>query len=372
MKIEMLACGLENVDSSMVRNNYLKSVVGLSDSEVKKLEETIWKGNNVLLKLYLLRYNETIRLFPVKDISLEDINFVRTSSQSREPPCTPLQQLWRDNCRDWMCHVYAYAVPNQCSLDIFKDLNGTIIEIGAGTGYWGSLLSKTMNDHSMYLYDSHPLSTVPQPEESKASRKTNIIQNEYHGKTLAFTGIKKGGFTELKVLTSQDTDSILVLCYPPPGCPMALNCLQNFNGKYIVYIGEWQGDTGSYDFEKALYNEFYLIRMIGLPNWNNTCFSLSVWERGNDKGMELTPKNNLCDLLSSGNLPLCCISCGKTGCSLKRCICCAQVSYCSRECSTAHSTIHSQLHRFYQFHLSSLPHWDNKQHYQRLKLPFTK
>jgi hypothetical protein len=32
------------------------------------------------------------------------------------PPCYPLLQQWRDACRDWCCHLYAYAVPSPRAL----------------------------------------------------------------------------------------------------------------------------------------------------------------------------------------------------------------------------------------------------------------
>ena len=360
------------------RRVYLQKVVGLSGEERAVVEEQVWQGDNMLLQCYLLRYTETIHLFPMRPVSLSDLTKQPRSrpTQSREPPCLPLEQQWRDCCRVWICHLYAYAVPHETSLAALGQLPGQLVEVGAGTGYWGDLLMKRPHQATaIHLYDSHPLSTTPQPEESKNARKkeASVAHNEYHGRALAFTAVRRGGCTDLKILTSPQAslESTLLLCYPPPACRMALDCLESFGGQRVVLIGEWRGDTATPDFENILCRDFILERAIGLPNWSNTSYCLSIWLRrkiplkrgetsllgdGSDPEL-LSGPTSLLDILLRGTLPFWCSGCGKQKNNLRRCICCAQVSYCSTACCTAHAPIHQQLHRFYFIHtLDPIPY----------------
>jgi hypothetical protein len=60
---------------------------------------------------------------------------------------------------------------------------------------------------------------------------------------------------------------------------MALDSLEAFQGNIIIHVGEFNGDTGTRKFESHLYNLFNLETLISLPNWSNTCYSLSIWKR---------------------------------------------------------------------------------------------
>lgn len=322
----------------------------------------------------MLRFNEYIRLFSNEEEiqSLPEIfEKKKGKGHSREPPVSELHKLWNDTARDWICHIFAYAVPNDLAINKIREIQCNIIEIGAGTGYWGSLIPSSSFEKQIYLYDSHPLQISPQPEESKQAKRANSGHNEYHGKTLAFTVISKGGFTDLKIISTQDGEYALFLCYPPPGCSMALDCLQNFKGDYIIYVGEWQGDTATYEFEKALVSSFSLVNTIGLPNWFNTCYTFSLWKRksGNSITSPFKISDNLVDLLLAGNLPLQCIQCGNNSKRIRRCVLCAQVFYCSQECCTNHATIHEQVHLFHGLNFEELPSFQNRTHYKLLKKP---
>ena len=46
---------------------------------------------------------------------------------------------WRNHQREWPCRLYAFATPNNNVLNRLQEY-GPFIEIGAGTGYWASLL----------------------------------------------------------------------------------------------------------------------------------------------------------------------------------------------------------------------------------------
>ena len=48
-------------------------------------------------------------------------------------------ERWRDHQREWACRLYAYATPDNATLN-FLMKHGPLVEVGAGTGYWASLL----------------------------------------------------------------------------------------------------------------------------------------------------------------------------------------------------------------------------------------
>jgi hypothetical protein len=51
----------------------------------------------------------------------------------------------------------------------------------------------------------------------------------------------------------------------------------------MFLAGEWQGDTGTKGFEKLLSAEFACEERLPLPNWSDTCYSLTVWRRRGGK-----------------------------------------------------------------------------------------
>ena len=51
-----------------------------------------------------------------------------------DPKCEPLMCEWRDSCRDFSCHLFAYAVPSDAALQEMAS-HGGVVEVGAGLGY---------------------------------------------------------------------------------------------------------------------------------------------------------------------------------------------------------------------------------------------
>lgn len=218
--------------------------------------------------------------------------------------------MWRDNCRDWLCHLYAYATPTTKALDVIKKYS-PLIEIGAGTGYWSSLLK--LNGVDIQPYDIVPPSS---------SSSTTTTSNEFHGKVPTFTNVSIGG---AEMLTNDNRNKSLFLCYPPPLSAMASECLQYFRGKFIIYVGEWQGNTADLKFEEELQSQFNLVMIVKLPNWSNTYYNLSVWERKSIKNTAATITMSLS--MQS------CHTCGNDATkSCKRCRLCRNRIYCSEEC----------------------------------------
>ena len=180
------------------------------------------------------------------------------------PPATTVLQEWWDGCRDWPAHVYAYAVPNDAAMTALKAYCTKVVEVGAGTGYWAAYMQAS--GIAIDAYDIAP------PSSSSGDGKSN----EYHGKTITFAAVNRGG---VSVASASDADT-LFLCYPPPDDEMALECLTRFRGKLIAYVGEWQGVTANAAFEDALLAGFDLLARVELPCFANQAAYLFLWQRG--------------------------------------------------------------------------------------------
>ncbi|RLN45013.1 hypothetical protein BBJ29_003916 [Phytophthora kernoviae] len=244
------------------------------------------------------------------------------SSTLTEMPSYPLLAQWRNNCRDWCCHLYAYATPTREALDVMAKY-APIVEVGAGTGYWSSLLQHSHVD--VVAYDKCP----PSAE--------GVDGNAYHGHVPPFCPVGRGG---PEILGQEDmAGRALFLCYPPPGDAMAVRSVQLFQGDVILHVGEWQGDTGDQRFESELQRRFVLEQEVQLPNWGNSAYNLTVWRR-KAKNIE-----------SNEWRAMSCFHCDKTladaaaeGDPLRRCVVCKTNAYCSSICAQQDAVAHAAEH----------------------------
>lgn len=164
--------------------------------------------------------------------------------------------LFQDN-RSQAVGRYAWAVPNQEAIQAIAQ-HGPIVEIGAGSGYWACLLSKAGVD--VVAYDLHPPSTG---------------ENHYDHKTEWFP-VQEGG----PEVAARYSDRSLLLCWPPYKSPMSYDCLKNYLGRTVIYIGETPGGcTGSQEFHDLLAEEFEEVREVRLPCWNGIHDSLTIHKR---------------------------------------------------------------------------------------------
>ncbi|CAH0515646.1 unnamed protein product [Peronospora belbahrii] len=245
-----------------------------------------------------------------------------SSSALVEMPSYPLLMEWRNNCRDWCCHLYAYATPTHEALDVMAKYT-PIVEVGAGTGYWSSLLQRAAVD--VVAYDKAP----PSAE--------GVEQNAYHGRVPPFCSVGRGG---PEVLSQKDmAGRNLFLCYPPPDDAMAVRSVQLFQGDVILHVGEWQGDTGDSRFERELQRRFVLVEDITLPNWGNSAYGLTVWRR---KSKDIKP---------IAWHAMSCFHCDKTlavavaeGEPLRQCVVCKTNVYCSSTCAQQDAIGHAAEH----------------------------
>ncbi|MDR3615805.1 MAG: hypothetical protein P4L53_19760 [Candidatus Obscuribacterales bacterium] len=154
---------------------------------------------------------------------------------------------------------FAYAIPNEEALSEIQS-HGPVVEIGAGKGYWASLLRQ--RGARVAAFDKFPIESG---------------RNEYHDVgDRAFTEIAKGSVEQVRKFP----DHKLLLVWPPPNEPMALNALNQYKGKTVFYVGEEHADyIGDMAFQRQLNERFEIKKQIPLPNFPGYDDMLHVYER---------------------------------------------------------------------------------------------
>lgn len=105
----------------------------------------------------------------------------------------------------------------------------------------------------------------------------------------SWTTIYQGGPEVL--LSKSMPERNLFLCYPDEAAPLAITCLNNFSGDYIIHVGElistgtfsypqaaW-GRTSSADFQVALAEDIHCLLVKRLPRFPFSRDCISVWKR---------------------------------------------------------------------------------------------
>lgn len=163
-------------------------------------------------------------------------------------------------------HQFAWAVPSPDAIERLVKLS-PIVEIGAGRGYWAALLQDAGAD--VIAYDAAP----PDRAENDWAPESNE-----HGtyETEVFTEILEGG--PEKVLDHQDRS--LFLCWPPHDERMAYDCLRQYKGDTVIYVGEPAGGcTADEMFDQLLASRFEEIEDITIPFWDGLHDYLSIHTR---------------------------------------------------------------------------------------------
>mmetsp|Transcript_22545 Transcript_22545/g.55809 ORF Transcript_22545/g.55809 Transcript_22545/m.55809 type:complete len:349 (+) Transcript_22545:345-1391(+) len=211
----------------------------------------------------------------------------KSSRANTQLQLTPLAVLYVQTMVAPLRRLYAWGVPTSEALDCVaqavKDSAGKgVVEIGAGTGYWTSLLRR--RGIPVTAYDLHPCHA---PEPNGHHRLLN------RGNPPPFTSIARGGAEAvLHADELPDAAHVMLVCWPPregdPGVRsdvsgMALDALCAFRGTTVVYVGETSevtsGATAGPAFHDALHTDWVLRRRVLLPHWPGAADSLTVWSR---------------------------------------------------------------------------------------------
>jgi hypothetical protein len=170
---------------------------------------------------------------------------------------------FQSTVRHSLTHKYSWSLPNEEALATVAE-QGKVLEAGAGSGYWASLVKAMGGD--IVAFDRHG---------------TNVQANRFHSTaTTAWTDILTGKEERVKDFP----DRTLFMSWPPDGEPFAYNVLNHYRGNRMLFVGEGRGGiTGDYAFHDLLDSDWKQIKTVKLQNWE--CAegfiddSMSVFER---------------------------------------------------------------------------------------------
>ncbi len=158
---------------------------------------------------------------------------------------------------------YSWAIPDEESIRAIVGLRKPILEIGAGNGYWASLIATAGG--SIECWDIEPGMHVDGGSEK------------------LWYPVSKGG---PEILGPQHRDHALMLVWPPFNTPMATDCLLQFmkaGGRSLIYVGESMGGcTGDDEFHRILGSHWEAIRHVNNPTWGGVRDRVCLYERMED------------------------------------------------------------------------------------------
>ncbi|RHY79185.1 hypothetical protein DYB31_004501 [Aphanomyces astaci] len=266
------------------------------------------------------------------------------------PAYAELRQ-WRDTCRTWCDKLYSRAIPHPVAFKAIKAL-GPIVEMGAGLGYWHSL----MDQHKIDALAFDPTATAKwSPKTGEDDTADDPDGNEED--VAASTGLPR--WSTVYQGNADILDSVpalksrtLFLCAPPK-TSFARDCLRHYKGRHLIHVGEWYGDTGDRQFECDVMKAFALTSRVPLPNWGDTAFELTVWERKTKANQPSLPVV-ACAVCESRHRSL-----------LRRCSLCKTTVYCSADCMRQHTAVHTAEHarRLVFLNHDDLLDFDNPHHF---------
>lgn len=146
---------------------------------------------------------------------------------------------------------YAWAVPNEGSIaTIVREAAGReIVEICAGSGYWGALINDAGGKITCYDIDPWPVRHYP---------------------------VSVGSSEKLE----NSKDKCLFLCWPPYDMPIGYECLQAFDGDTLFYVGEgYGGCTADDDFHSLLNDAWKEVVDFTIPQHDGLHDRLFVYRR---------------------------------------------------------------------------------------------
>ena len=206
-------------------------------------------------------------------------------------------QLWMDQADlgSGLVDRYSWATPDERALRILKKFS-PIVEVGCGANaYWCRAMKASGID--VLGYDIKP----------KEGGKINSDKKE--GEAMHSFPTMTGG---PEVLAKEHLKNrTLFLCYPDEETmdseedkdddadaevdggglqSLGSSCLEHFQGKYVVHVGELYGETLSLDqapwgrssgpeFQQRLASEYHCVLKASLTNWLHVRDTISVWKR---------------------------------------------------------------------------------------------
>jgi len=156
------------------------------------------------------------------------------------------------NARHELTKKYAWAIPNAEAIEQLR-MYQPLIEIGAGKGYWASLI-----DGDILCFD----------------HKFN--DNPYTDHDELFYPVELGGPEKV----AEHPYRTLFLCWPPYSNPMGADCLKLYQGNIFIHVGEGPGGcTGDDEYWQILEEEWVETKTVIIPSWYGIRDYFQVYER---------------------------------------------------------------------------------------------
>ena len=172
-------------------------------------------------------------------------------------------------CRLPLMFSFACAIPNEAALGAIARLHTPVVELGAGSGYWGAVLRA--RGVECILYDAAP-----------PSLGMNSIYRH------SFAPVSEGSAEVLK----HHPGHALLLVWPcdpralATAVPWDVHALACFDGDIVLHVGELKDDTArssrvtsSPALFRRLQADFWCEQRIPLETWPLMSDELSVWKR---------------------------------------------------------------------------------------------
>lgn len=168
--------------------------------------------------------------------------------------------------------TFAYAVPSPETISWMSGqcAERTVIEVGAGRGYWAARLAA--EGLRVEAFDVQPPDRIDNPS---FPRKGKHRQTWYEVQEMG----------QLSAKLQDDAESVLFMCWPPGwGDEMASTCLHQFEesgGSRLIYIGEPKGGkTANDSFFSTLSTRWDLeSEDLHYVSWWNLSDRAQVWTR---------------------------------------------------------------------------------------------
>ena len=153
-----------------------------------------------------------------------------------------------------MTRKYAWAIPTDEAIATCIKY-APLIEIGAGRGYWASLIRKSGAD--ILAFDK------------------DIEANNWK-EVGTWTEVSQGDENTIKSCPNRT----LFLCWPCYDTPMAYNCLKNYKDDTLIYVGEgWGGCCANDKFWKEIEKKWVEVESVDIPQWDGMHDYLVVYKR---------------------------------------------------------------------------------------------
>ena len=217
-----------------------------------------------------------------------------------------------------LVNKYAWASPDERAIKILREFS-PIVEIGCGANcYWAKMMNEVGID--VVAYDvavdgggriSHSGDIKEETKKGKRKRSINDFNPDFDAQQFP---IRSGGPEVLSSDPISKSGRSLFLCYPDEDdaastapnddnankvpVSMGAECLEHFQGDFVIHVGELHGDTISMDqapwgrssapeFQQRLAAEYHCLLKATLPCWLHVRDTISVWKRSDTCTMVL-------------------------------------------------------------------------------------